>query len=301
MRTAGRTETVAVQCGCPAKVNLNLIIVGRRSDGYHLIESEMAPIGIYDTVQLRVSPGASRVDLTATGRTVPSGDTNLVVRATHLYLKRTGRSARVEVRLIKRIPVGAGLGGGSSDAAAVLRALDHAFGHEVGTVGLREWALDLGADVPFFVSGVPAIISGIGEKSRTLSTWPTAPLVVAFRGGGLATADVYARFDAPLTSREAASTISAFPPSLLLPGRNDLEGAACQIEPEIQKLKYDFVLHGASDVRMSGSGSAVFGFFDDEGTARICAQRLAMDGGWAEATKILDGPVPIERLDDRLR
>ena len=297
---AGYTDGVTVQCACPGKLNLSLSVTGRRADGYHLIESEIVPIAICDRLRVRVSPGAARVEFDVTGREVPVGASNLASRAAELYLRRTGWATRVELSLVKRIPVGAGLGGGSSDAAAVLRSLDELHGSEVGMTTLLEWGVELGADVPFFVFCAPAIASGIGDRLQALDRWPTDPLVVAQRGSGLATAAVYAQFDATLTSPQEDSSIPAFPPPPLLSTRNDLEAAACLLEPEIDKLKHEILLHGAYDVRMSGSGSAVFGFFGDEGAAGRCAESIMQSGGWAESTRILNGPLPIERLDERL-
>lgn len=293
-----RGDTVAAGVACPAKINLGLRVCGRRDDGYHLIESEMVAISVFDRLSLRISPGPLQVDLENSGRGgVPPGRNNLVVRAAELFMQRTGCSARLGLRLEKRIPVGAGLGGGSSDAAAVLRVLDELLGCQVGTMRLRDWALELGADVPFFVLGEPALVSGIGEMTRPLGSWPEVPLVVAFRGSGLATAAVYARFDAALTSPDAASNIAAFPSLHPSPRRNDLEGAACELDPGIKELKKELISQGASDVGMSGSGSAVFGFFADEAAARCSAEMLTSGGDWAEAAQILAGPAPIERLD----
>ncbi len=292
-------EGAAARCSCAAKINLNLIICGRRSDGYHLIESEMVPIGVFDILTVQVHRGKRGVDLITKGGSVSAGPDNLVSRAAQLVLERAGVTARVEIELDKRIPVGAGLGGGSSDAAATLRVLNELLELGLATQLLHDWALELGADVPFFLAGEPAIVSGIGEEMSHLTSWPRDPLVVAFRGAGVSTAQVYSRFDAPLTSSGTGSSIPAFPTSLPH-RRNDLEWAACQIDSGITKLKEDLSAYGASEVGMSGSGSAVFGFFRDEVAAQHCAERLRESGAWAEATRILAGPLPIERLDPEL-
>ncbi len=290
----------AARGACPGKINLNLVICGRREDGYHLLESEMVPIEVADTLSVRISPEPVSVELEVSGGNVPSGPDNLVCRAAKLLLERYGRDARVEMRLEKRIPSGAGLGGGSSDAATALRVLDRLLGLGAGAETLQRLGLELGADVPFFVAGRPALVSGIGEQLAPLSSHPSKPLVVAFRGPGLATSEVYAAYDASLTSPQADSTILDFPRSFGFSPRNDLEDAASRIDPGVKLLKEAFFAQGACEVGMSGSGSAVFGFFPDEAAAEQCAERFGKDGIWAEATRVLRTLPPIEELDPDL-
>jgi 4-diphosphocytidyl-2-C-methyl-D-erythritol kinase len=260
----------------------------------------MVPIAVADSISARISPRGRGIDLTVDGGDVPSGCENLAYRAADVFLARYDVTAQVELRLTKRIPSGAGLGGGSSDAAAVLRLLDHLLDLAIGEEDLRVLALDLGADVPFFVSGRPARVSGIGEISTPLREWPSDPVVVAFCGPGLATAEVYRRFDASLTSPQTASTIPDFPRSPSSRHHNDLELAASQIDPGIERLKEALCARGAYRVGMSGSGSAVFGFFSDQDGASACAEQMRREGNWAEATTVLARPMPIERLDPNL-
>lgn len=296
---AYRGPLLAARLDCPAKINITLAVRGRRADGYHLIESEMVPVSIFDTLVLRVAPGPRQVGLRVIGRGggVPAGRNNLVVRAAESFLERTGTLARVELLLEKRIPVGAGLGGGSSDAAAVFRGLNSLFGDQVADEQLAEWALELGADVPFFLACRPSFVEGIGESIAPLGEWPTDSVVVAFRGAGVSTAAVYSRFDAALTSPGADSTIRAFPSRNCTLFRNDLERAACDLDSGISRLKEELISHGATSAGMSGSGSAVFGFFADLSAARRCADRLRSGGGWSEVAMVLAGPREMERLD----
>ncbi len=274
-------------CLCPAKINLDLEILGRRADGYHLLRSDMVPLSVGDRLELTVDPARTGVELEVTGREAPSGPDNLVWRAASLFLERTGISTGVRMRLTKELPSGAGLGGGSSDAAATLRLLAALLQPEIERDRLLAWALELGADVPFFIDGRPATIAGIGEQLTPLQDWPKQPLVVAFRGPGLATAEVYRRFDASLTSTQSASSIPVFPRFLGGKRRNDLESAACQIDPAINSLKECLLSHGACEVGMSGSGSAVFGFFAESEEAQRCSTRMSENGDWARTCEIL--------------
>jgi len=254
----------------PAKLNLSLRVTGKRADGYHLLRSEFVCIDVFDSLRVRVDKGSEPdVSLALAGVPVPAGEQNLAARAALLFLRRTDSRARVEIELEKRIPLGAGLGGGSSDAAAVLRALSLLICH-VEPDDLRTWALSLGADVPFFLDGRPSLVEGIGELLTPLPTPPRGNLVVAFGGVSLATGDVFRRYDASLTSETRAITIRA---SATRPGggysasANDLEAAAIQIEPGVAKLKEALLERGGSEVAMTGSGAAVFGFWPDQGAA----------------------------------
>lgn len=290
----------AAVCSSPAKINLNLRIRGRRADGYHLIESDMVAIGVFDSIRAAIYPGPPMVELSVTGDGAPAGPDNLVYRAAQLIVARCSLAVCLRLWLGKYIPSRAGLGGGSSDAATTLRLVNYLARAGLSDADLEEMALQLGADVPFFVSCRPSRVCGIGEEMIPLESWPEEHLVVAFQGRGLTTADVYARFDASLTSPEAVSSIRVFPH---LPGtrhRNDLEPAASRMDPGVNELKQRLHAGGASGVGMSGSGSAVFGFFPDEAVARACAADLSKDGVWAKATKAIVGPCPVERIESEV-
>jgi 4-diphosphocytidyl-2-C-methyl-D-erythritol kinase len=206
----------------PAKVNLGLRLTGRRADGYHTLESVFVPIEIWDELTLDVSPGTLKIELEmepATGEELPAalgdvsaGPDNLVVRAAAAFCEHTGLEAQIGLRLRKRIPAGAGLGGGSSDAAAVLRGLASLCDPAIPLQSLHGVALSLGADVPFFLSPQPALVRGIGEKIESLSGVPALDLVVVNPGISLATAEVYRAADAlrgALTEPNAGSTMRA--------------------------------------------------------------------------------------------
>ncbi len=289
-----RTTTAVVRA--PAKVNFSLRIVGRRKDGYHLLDSLVVPINLFDLVVTKLSL-ARRTSITLSCDTseIPSGDDNLAVRAARLYLERAGVSARIDLRIEKRIPTGAGLGGGSTDAAAVLRAMNAVALEPIEGSTLRELALELGADVPFFMVGRAARMRGVGECLDPLGWAPPWPLVIARCENPLSTADVYAMYDRQalhsLTNRQAMGTIrrSTFqkmPLRHLL--ANDLEAAANRIQPGVDLLKKRLLALGARGALMTGSGSAVFGVWDWDVDAEAAAKRLRAEGYWATGAHALE-------------
>jgi 4-diphosphocytidyl-2-C-methyl-D-erythritol kinase len=301
--------TGSLTLDAPAKLNLGLRITGRRADGYHTLESLFVPVEWCDRVTVEVRPGGGpSVVLELTGErggAVPGDDRNLAARAARAYLEAAGASARVRVRLEKRLPAAAGLGGGSSDAGAVLRALDRLGGRAVPQGRLAELALGLGADVPYFLDPRPALVSGIGERIEPLAGLPGFWCVLANPGISLATADVYAAWDrsaAALTPTEAGSTMRSL--SRLLDARdlsreplpeslssvsgistllgeilvNDLEAAAGELCPGVRDWQERLRGQGALATGMSGSGATVFGVFANETRARRAEDRLSGGG-----------------------
>lgn len=288
-----------------AKLNLGLRIVGRRADGYHLLESLFVPIELADTlsfafgtvagVRLEVERAPSLSDAGA----LPAASENLAARAALRFYEVAGLEASLEIRLHKAIPVAAGLGGGSSDAGCVLRVLaDHHAG-ALSHAALLEIAAELGADVPFFLCPEPSMVRGIGDRVEAIPGFPRLALVLANPGQSLATAEVFADFarrdaaltlassrptmpalEGPLTVENAAAALaSAFDSDWLT---NDLEPAASRLCPVIADLKQKLGAAGARWTGMSGSGATVYGIFEDDDTARDALERLAFAGPiWA--------------------
>jgi len=280
----------------PAKINFCLRILGRRTDGYHLLDSVMLPIDLHDELTLRITPVAgpaagSSIVVTSDSTAAPGGPDNLAHKAAKLLLHVADQSLDIHIHLAKRIPVGSGLGGGSSDAAAVLLALNHYLGTPFSTTQLAALATRIGADVAFFVHGRPARVAGIGERITPLEAWPTLPLVVCSDGYALSTKEVYSKVQLSLTTPPPESNITP-----LVIGRepvsdalvNDLEAAAAQIHPEVLSLKAKLLVQGARGALMTGSGSAVFGVFVDAQQAQHAAAALRGQGLWAVATRTLE-------------
>lgn len=288
----------------PAKVNLSLRVIGRRPDGYHLIDSLFAPIGLYDELNIELTrpmgpggSGAPLIAVTADGVDTPSGPTNLAYRAAALLLGRVGQPVGLSIDIRKRIPVGSGLGGGSSDAAATLLAVNRLLGSPYGPAQLAALGAQIGADIAFFVHGRPARVGGIGDQVACVGNGICLSLVVCWDGCVLPTKAVYSQFDRSLTRGQEASNITCFVSGNSATSGwlvNDLEVAAAQIHPNVVSLKARVMEQGARAALMTGSGSAVFGIWPDAVSARAAGQRLREQGMWAEAVQTLERSPAVE-------
>jgi 4-diphosphocytidyl-2-C-methyl-D-erythritol kinase len=261
----------------PAKINLFLHITGRRADGYHLLESVFVPISLADTVELSVrDDGEIRLIDAPIGLTA---ENDLACRAARLLQTETGCKLGADIRLTKRIPQGAGLGGGSSDAATALMGVNYLWKTELSSERLLAIGLKIGADVPFFIFGLPALVRGVGE-SLSAVTLPAQHLVLAHPGVSVATASVFAH---PALKRDSKQVKSRVLP--LNFGQNDMQAAASFIAPQIEALCQSFAQRGLAP-RMSGSGSAVFAIVPSARAAREHARALAGSGvtAWSVQT-----------------
>ncbi|HYB90697.1 MAG TPA: 4-(cytidine 5'-diphospho)-2-C-methyl-D-erythritol kinase [Candidatus Binataceae bacterium] len=261
----------------PAKINLFLRVTGRRGDGYHELDSVFLPISIADGLKLevRTSEQAS-VALKAGASGLPAADRNLAVRAARAFMKEFAVAAQVSIELEKNIPIGAGLGGGSSDAAAVLRMMAQLCRIEPDD-RLAALALSLGADVPYFLDPKPARIGGIGERITPLAGVPSFSIVIAAPPFEVSTAPVFAALKpenwsgaAPQADIEAICA-GRITPALTV---NDLSVPAIAMFPEIERLRSMLTELGARASAMTGSGGAVFGIFDNAGDAERAADTM---------------------------
>jgi len=277
----------------PAKINFTLRVTGIRADGYHLLSSIVLPVSLFDTLRVRVRPAQdARVRVTCSDPLLPADERNLAARAAHLFLEQTAERLEIEIEIQKEIPAGAGLGGGSSDAAAVLRALPHLTGRHLSAGQLTALALGIGADVPFFLTGRPAHVSGIGEVVVPLSSYPDSPLLLAFPGQPLPTRDVYEELDAALTKQGVPSNKPNFSDSRAESSLavNDLEPAATRLLPSLRGLRQMLSDLGAAQVAMTGSGSAMFGTWEDVAGVRVAMRQLQSRGVWARKVRVLAEP-----------
>jgi 4-diphosphocytidyl-2-C-methyl-D-erythritol kinase len=250
-----------VRLPAPAKINLFLHIVGRRPDGYHLLQTAFRLLDWGDEIQLSLRSDG-RILRTTDVPGVPP-ETDLVVRAARALRQATGSSQGAEIGVCKRIPMGGGLGGGSSDAATVLIALNRMWGCRLPGKRLQEIGLSLGADVPFFVFGETAFAEGVGEALQALSVAPAWYVVIA-PGVSVPTAEVFSAEE--LTRDTEPIIMRAFATHTT---RNDMQATVCKRFPEVAEALVWLSQHGAA--RMSGSGACIFAPFDSEEEARQVA------------------------------
>ena len=265
----------------PAKINLFLKITGKRPDGYHDLVSLMCCVGLYDTVSL--SFGVKETSVSCRYPDVPEDETNLAAAAASLFFNTLNINDRVKISIEKQIPVGAGLGGGSSNAAAVFLGLNRYYGDAFSQEKLISMGRSIGADVPFFIFRKPAIVSGIGETLNAYQGLESFKVLLVFPGFGISTAKVYKNLNLGLTNckkklRSFLLNKQSFDPGCHL--CNDLEPTAASMYPVIFTVKEALLKHGALGALMSGSGSTVFGLFSDSHTAFKANRALAANDKW---------------------
>lgn len=274
---------------CPAKVNLYLRVVGRRPDGYHEVVTVMQPLTLADV--LSVSLGGGGISLTCDHPDLPLGEENLVWRAAHRFQEETGLAPGVRLSLTKRIPVAAGLGGGSSDAAGALLALNELAGKPLAPGHLHRLASQLGADVPFFLGRTPAVGRGIGTQLSPVTLLPYWYLLVN-PGVPLSTRWVYENLDLNrLPGPPATEAWDPEHPETWV--RNDLGTVAVKRFPELAQLLDGLNEAGAWCRGVSGSGPTLFGLFRTREAAQQAGLRLRRTfRGWLAVARGLTGPEP---------
>ncbi len=263
-----------------AKINLTLDITGRDARGYHLLSSVFAEVSLSDTITLE--PGGTGISLTCSDPKIPTDDGNLCVKAANAFLDGFSLDTRdFHIDLVKRIPSCAGLGGGSSDAAAVIKLLCKHFGISTEDSRVQTIALSVGADVPFFLKGGVCLAEGIGETLTVLDSMKDYVIVLAKTKEAASTPEVYRLFD-QLTDPQPPKTPDFL--GALQSGKdvtpylsNHLTIATAKVCPSVLRLKNQLLSGGALGAEMSGSGSAVYGLFSDEKTARNTMKTLDAD------------------------
>jgi len=258
-----------------AKVNYALDVLGLRADGYHEVSTVMQSISLADEVELRYPSGGFDLSLEPEEVKVGPQERNTTYLAWKALQRLTGKELPVKVTLCKKIPAGAGLGGGSADAAAVLVGLNELFGLGLRLGELRGIGAGIGADVPFCISGGMAMGEGVGEILTLLPAPPAHHLVVAKPSRSADTGNVYRAFDETRTksTHSVEPVVSALRsgslPTLAAVVGNDLAPVTRHIIPEVAGLEQSLLASGALGASMSGSGTAVYGIFNDEKAAQI--------------------------------
>ncbi len=266
--SAGRDESRQLSCPAPAKLNLFLHVTGRRADGYHELQTLFRFIDLADTLHFSLREDGV-VHRTSDIKGVPE-DQDLCVRAARLLQKETGCSLGVDIAVEKRIPMGGGLGGGSSDAATTLIALNRLWSLGLTRARLMELGLQLGADVPVFVFGENAFAEGVGEKLQAYAL-PPAWYVVLFPPVQVPTAKIFAH---PELTRNSVSIIMRALSTQ--PWRNDLQAVVCKLYPEVAASLAELGKFGRA--MMTGSGACVFAEFESREHAETVLQKLSHPG-----------------------
>ena len=264
--------------GAFAKLNLTLDVLGKREDGYHDIKSVMQTISIRDDVEIDVGTGKPWV-LECSMEGIPTDETNLAWKAAKVYCDAMGYDPDgIAIRITKRIPTQAGLGGGSADAAAVLRALNRHYGHPLSIMALAELGAQVGSDVPFCTVCGTAMVEGRGEKLRKLPDMPDCVFVVCKPGFSVSTPELYRKIDQIAIAQHPNHQAME---SALLSG--DLERVAAEVynvfdpvvsaeNPELNYIKSIFNTYGSVNQQMTGSGSACFAILTEfEYAAVVCS------------------------------
>ena len=271
----------------PAKVNLNLRITGRRDDGYHLLDSTVIFTAFGDRLTVRPAAGEDSVEVTGAFAPLLAGEPdNICLRAIKGYRAIGGVIGPLAVTVEKNIPVGAGLGGGSSDAAAMLRYLDRRATHRIDPDALAALAAALGADVPVCLAGVASRMRGIGDILDPVDPAPSGHIVLARPDAMLATPAVFRAFaESGHVFAEHDVAPDGKTAGEIVEDGNDLLAAAQHLCPEIGML-LDALRHcaGAELAQMTGSGSACFALFADAPQAAAAAARMTAAGHWAVAS-----------------
>jgi len=275
-----------------AKVNLDLRVLGMRPDGFHELRTVFQAIALHDTLRCIPRPGPFAIECATAG--VPLDHTNLIWRAAETLwrsLRRGGPVRDVVVQLDKQIPLQAGLGGGSADAAATLMALAALWRVPVRPSQLTDLAAHLGSDVPFFRAGGTALGLGRGEEVYPLADLPRHWIVLLIPGFGVSTSEAYGWYDAERELSRAPREPQHVPgpwPSRAAQMINDLEAPIAAHHPEIDQMKAALKRAGALAAAMSGSGSTVFGLFQKGRDALKAMQHLKGSGWRATLTETLD-------------
>lgn len=276
--------TKTVQARAFAKINVGLKVLARRADGFHEIRTIYQTVGLADGLEVTIYTRRKGIRLECDHPELTSARDNLVYRAARLWQDDCGFRGGISVRLEKRIPMGAGLGGGSSDAAVTLLALESLTGNQLGLSARLELAAKLGSDVPLFLLGGRVLGCGRGEEVYPLTDLPVRHCLIAFPGFSVSTAEAYGALDLRLTEQGEDRRIkslgkwSPFPLEVWGPAENDFEGFVFARWPELAKVKRQLIRAGAETASLTGSGSALYAVYESAQQLNRAESRIP--AGW---------------------
>lgn len=261
-----------------AKINISLDIVGKRQDGYHLLKMIMQTIDLYDLININIID--SGIELSCDKHYIPTDEKNIAYMAAKLFIDTYNIKSGISITINKNIPVAAGLAGGSTDAAAVLKAMRDMFNIDASDEELMKLGLILGADVPYCILGGTALCEGIGEKITTLKSFKDKILILVKPNFGVSTKEVYKNFDIEKAFKhpDTDGLINAMANNDLefvsKNMKNLLENVTIKKYNVLKNIKDSMIRCGALGSMMSGSGPTIFGFFDDMLKAQFCFESL---------------------------
>jgi 4-diphosphocytidyl-2-C-methyl-D-erythritol kinase len=269
-----------------AKINWVLRILAKRPDSYHELLTVLQTVSLADELTFALRDDG-KIVLSCDHPQIPVDDTNLIVKAGLALQKRLQSTLGAEINVAKRIPPQGGLGGASSNAAVTLIALNILWGGDLKLDNLMQLGSTLGADVPFFLIAGRCLGTGTGTNVSALHDGPKQHLIIVTPNAGVSTANAYSALKAAsLTTPETASILSSSLAELLsadsrqLPLRNDFERMIFEIEPEVGRVKVSLLEAGARGALLAGSGSSVFGVFDNEAARDRAVENLRCEAGW---------------------
>ena len=274
----------------PAKINLSLDVVSKREDGYHNIESVFQTVSLYDIIEVEVSPG-NNISIFSDNADMPKDKRNIMWKCAEKILDYAGVKADIKIHIQKNIPSQAGLGGGSSDGAVILKALNKMLDLKLDGKTLCEIGSHIGADIPFFINGGTAYITGIGEIIEPLEHLKDIPIVIAKGSDGISTPEAYKKIDL-LETRPLINTAKLIGGVKLKSLKTIAENCGNIFESvspleDIRKIKNIMLENSAECALMSGSGSAVFGLFPDYKKALKCSEILKFKGFFSACCEFL--------------
>ncbi|WP_027632637.1 4-(cytidine 5'-diphospho)-2-C-methyl-D-erythritol kinase [Clostridium hydrogeniformans] len=264
-----------------AKVNISLDVVGKREDGYHLLEMIMQTIDLYDVIE--IDKCEKGINMKCNICYVPTDERNLAYKAAKLFMDKYNINSGVNIKIYKNIPVSAGMAGGSTNAAAVLRLMNKLFNINAPISELRKIALRIGADVPYCIEGGTALCEGIGEKITALNPFKNCIMVIVKPSFGVSTKEVYGDLEInkiykhPNTYGLIRALERRDVNFIANNMRNVLENVTLNRHKIIRTIKFDMVKNGAMGSLMSGSGPTVFGIFDDMVKAQRCYDAMKLN------------------------
>jgi 4-diphosphocytidyl-2-C-methyl-D-erythritol kinase len=257
-----------------AKINISLDVVGKKEDGYHLLKMIMQSIDLYDLIQ--ISKANEGINITCDRQYVPTDERNIAYKAAKLFIDTYKIKSGINIDIKKNIPVAAGLAGGSTNGAAVLKAMRDIFKYNISDKELMDLGLKIGADIPYCIAGGTALCEGIGEKIKQLKPFKEKILVLVKPNFGVSTKEVYKNFDLTKVYKHpnTEALIDAMNKDDLnfisLNMKNLLENVTLRRYSILREIKDGLIKDGALGSMMSGSGPTIFGFFDDMLTAQNC-------------------------------